>query len=103
MALDTIPAGWKLTVRLVSEDGKEVNGDHDPIGGLYPLADWRKGEYVTDRHPIHIDMNRTKTGTYGAWLGFTNNGRPVKVTTDLDTDDRYRVRLGTVTIVRGQN
>ena len=102
-ALDSIPASWKLTVRLIKEDGKEVNGDHDPIGGLYPPADWREGEYITDRHPIHIDMNRTKTGTYGAYLGFTNNGRPVKVTSELPSDDRHRVRLGTVTIVRGEN
>ena len=102
-ALKDIPSNWKLTVKLIRRGGGEVNGDHAPIGGLYPPGDWQEGEFVVDRHNIHIDMHRTKVGTYDALLGFTAGGRPVKVETDMETDSRHRVNLGTVTIVRGKN
>jgi len=102
-ALARVPASWKLTVKLVPEGGKPdaagtIDGDHDPIGGLYPPGDWVTGEYVQDRHKIHIDMHRCRPGTYGLWLGFTEGGRPVPAETALPRDARQRVRLGTVEI-----
>jgi len=102
-ALGAVPASYRLTVKLVPEsatpsDRAVIDGDHEPLGGLYPLADWRVGEYVRDRHKIHIDMHRCQPGTYGLWLGFTDNGRPVPVETTLPTDAKQRVKLGTVVI-----
>jgi hypothetical protein len=102
-ALARVPASWKLTVKLVPEEAGSdasslIDGDHDPIGGLYPLGDWQAGEFVQDRHKIHIDMHRSRPGTYGLWLGLTDGGRPVKVETSLPTDAKQRVRLGTVRI-----
>ncbi len=98
-AVDKLPAGWRLTVKLLQEGGAEVDGDHVPIGGLYPLGDWREGEFVVDRHTIHIDMHRTKPGTYGVWLGIADGRKPVQVQAEgLEVDSLQRVRLGTVTI-----
>jgi lipoteichoic acid synthase len=98
-ALGPVPADYKLSVSLVREDdGRTIKGDHEPIGGLYPPKMWRAGEYVVDRHSLHIDMYLSKTGRYGLWLGFTQNGRPVDVTGPSPTDTRKRVYLGAVTI-----
>ena len=100
-AMADIPANWKLTVKLVRADGETINGDHVPIGGLYPPGDWREGEYVVDLHRIHIDMNRSKPGSYTVWLGFKQGSKPVDSQSDLETDALQRVNLGTVTIERG--
>jgi hypothetical protein len=98
-ALRPIPEGWKLVVSLVRDgDGRTIKGDHEPIGGLYPMKLWREGEYVIDRHSLHIDMYLSKTGSYGLWLGFTAGGRPVDVVGKSPTDVRKRVYLGPVTI-----
>jgi len=98
-ALAKVPEDFKLVVSLVrEEDGRTVKGDHDPIGGLYPVKLWREGEYVVDRHSLHIDMYLSKVGRYGLWLGFTQNGRPVDVVGQSPTDTRKRVYLGSVTI-----
>ena len=109
-SLKTVARNWKLRVSLVREvaeasPGRKkksapvtIDGDHAPIGGLYPLSDWRRGEYVRDQHRIHIDMNRSKPGTYGVYLGFTRGRAPVPVETSLPRDDTSRVRIGTVTI-----
>jgi len=98
-AATEIPNGWKVTVKLLQEGGAEVDGDHVPIGGLYPPGDWQEGEYVVDRHTIHIDMHRTKPGKYGVWLGVLDGRKPVPVEAGgLEVDSLQRVRLGTVTI-----
>ncbi len=98
-ALSDIPASWTLSVELVGEDVRSsIVGDHDPINGLLPMRYWEAGEYVVDRHRIHIDMHRSQPGTYGLFLGIRAGRKPVPVTTSLPTDDRHRVRLGTVTI-----
>ncbi|MCK9463444.1 MAG: LTA synthase family protein [Proteobacteria bacterium] len=99
--LSIAPVGaWKLVVALVpeAEGGKPIKGDHDPIGGLFPPNLWRPGEYVVDRHSIHIDMYKSKVGKYGLWIGFQEGGRPVPVSGKSRTDERGRVYLGEVTI-----
>ncbi|MDD5309217.1 MAG: LTA synthase family protein [Deltaproteobacteria bacterium] len=97
-ALKEVPPSWKLVVRLVRDERVSIKGDHDPIGGLYPMSLWREGEYVVDRHRIHIDMYASKVGTYTAWLGFTDNGRPVPASGGAEIDAGQRVKLGTVVI-----
>ncbi|MCP4678912.1 MAG: sulfatase-like hydrolase/transferase [Deltaproteobacteria bacterium] len=97
-ALKNIPRNWRLTVRLEKNDGFQIKGDHAPISGLYPPKDWREGEYVVDKHKIHIDMYRSKTGTYTAWLGFRDGKKPVPVSGEGEFDSSHRVKLGTVTI-----
>jgi len=97
-ALDGIPANWKLTVKLIRDDGEEIDGNHVPIGGLYPPKFWRKKEYVVDLHRIHIDMHKCRPGTYQLRLGFQAGRKPVPVRGSLDADSRHRVNLGVVTI-----
>ncbi len=96
--LDTIPRHWKLTVKLVREDGKEIDGDHDPIGGLYPPDLWRVGEYVVDKHMLHIDMYKCKPGKYKVWLGFKKGSRSLPAVGKGKIDKNGRVLLGEVTI-----
>lgn len=96
-ALREIPGNWRLTVKMVRDDGETIDGDHVPIGGLYPPGDWRTGEYVVDRHRIHIDMHRSKPGTYGVYVGFLAGGKPVAASGG-EIDSRQRIRIGTVTI-----
>ncbi len=96
--LDTIPDNWKLTVKLVREDGRNIDGDHDPIGGLYPTRLWREGEYVVDKHMLHIDMYECKTGKYKIWLGFEKGSRSIPAVGAGEIDKDGRVLLGEVTI-----
>jgi hypothetical protein len=99
-AVKPLAGKWKLVAALVPDDGigRPIKGDHDPIGGLFPPELWRAGEYVVDRHAIHIDMYKSKVGAYGLWLGFEADGKPVPVSGKSPTDGRGRVYVGAVTI-----
>ncbi len=91
---------WRLSVKLIRDDGVSIDGDHEPLGGLYPPRFWREGEYVRDRHRIHIDGNSSKPGTYGVYVGFFRGRAPVKPSGDFETDGEGRVRIGTAVISR---
>jgi hypothetical protein len=96
--LGKIPVNWNLTVKLVREDGKNIDGDHDPLGGIYPPKLWREGEYVVDKHMLHIDMYKCKVGKYKIWLGFKNGSRSIPAVGAGEIDKDGRVLLGEVTI-----
>jgi lipoteichoic acid synthase len=96
--LKTVGDNWQLTVKLVREDGVTIRGDHVPIGGLYPPSEWREGEYVVDKHRIHIDMYRSKTGIYGVWLGFRAGSKYMPGQGQGEFDRYGQVKIGVVTI-----
>lgn len=98
-ALKSVPESWRLKVRLESDTGGAIKGDHVPINGLYPFAYWQEGEYITDKHMIHIDMYRSKVGNYKAYLFIEAGGRPVPITSgEGDHVEEDRVYLGDVVI-----
>lgn len=89
---------WKLSVKLIREDGVSIDGDHDPIGGMYPTKYWRQGEYIRDRHRIHIDGNTSRPGTYGIYVGFREGHNPVPVPKGVESDGEGRIRVGTAVL-----
>ncbi|MCP4600681.1 MAG: sulfatase-like hydrolase/transferase [Proteobacteria bacterium] len=99
-AQKSIPRSWRLNVQLVRDDGFTIGGTRTPISGLYPLYYWREGEYVTDKHKQYISIQKSKTGTYTAWLGFTARSESIPVKGRGEFDSQNRVRLGTVTITK---
>ena len=99
--LKDVPGSWALTVELTGENNEKINGDHIPIGGLYPPVKWSPGEYVTDKHMIHIDMHLVRPGVYRAYLGFKEGKKHVPAqgrgVDDIDEQNRYL--LGKVEIL----
>lgn len=66
-ALRATDRDWRLFVH-VRGPGKFINADHTPVSGAYPIRDWKPGEYVEDRHVIHIARN-SPPGRYTVMVG----------------------------------
>jgi hypothetical protein len=86
----TITWHWRVVERLVGSykpfvhidgQGQRLNGDHDPVDGLYPLRYWSEGDTVLDRQTLRVPVN-FRPGAYTIFLGF------------FQGDDRYEVTLG---------
>lgn len=98
--------GWRLFVHLLGPKGSQINADHVPALGTYPIPEWEPGDFVRDRHQIRIGSDK-KPGTYRVVLGMWNeqaeaNGKPsrAKPTGDpkyLDKDNRVYITDVTIT------
>jgi len=66
--LKEIPAGWKLFMHLQGPGGF-MNLDHAVVGGAYPLARWKPGQRIVDRHTFLLPANRPP-GAYLISVGF---------------------------------
>ncbi|MCA9580421.1 MAG: LTA synthase family protein [Myxococcales bacterium] len=85
-------------LHVVGEE-KMFNGDHEPVGGAYPVSRWKTGQYIQDRF-VFATRPDYPVGRYQIRSGFWRPGegrlKPVSVDTNVDEEDR--VLLGTVDV-----
>ncbi len=99
----TVAAYWEVLERPssnyevfihVDKGGNRLNGDHDTVGGNYPMRYWVPGEVVRDS--FVIDVSRADSaGEYTAWYGFFRGDDRLVV--DPPRGDN-RVNLGTLRV-----
>jgi hypothetical protein len=62
---------WKVFVHLEGPGGKRMVLDHVPVGELYPIAQWKKGDIIRDVQKFTLDAD-VKSGTATVWGGIFN-------------------------------
>lgn len=80
----------------VDTEGQRINGDHDPVDGMYPVRLWNEGDIVVDRQRVSVPAT-TPPGTYTMYIGFFRGESRLKVLSG-PKDDADRVLAGTVQI-----
>ncbi|GEM_PF-248217 len=67
--------GWKIFVHAHGPTfrgkRKMIHGDHVPVEGSYPVSEWKKGQYITDRHWLRMKPG-FPSGDYRVSFGFYN-------------------------------
>ncbi|MFB6350493.1 MAG: LTA synthase family protein, partial [Bradymonadaceae bacterium] len=87
-----IPVGWKLFMHGVTGSGLH-NFDHVPVDGLYPVGQWRRGEYIKDTYTVRVPkgVSSGKLDLYvGLWHKSSKKRAPVTAETEVD-EDRAKV------------
>ncbi len=65
-----------------------INGDHEPLGGRYPVRFWMNGDYIHDQHRITIP-GYCRAGRYSVNIGFFQGDDRMRVTGgDHDRENR---------------
>lgn len=59
--------GYKIFLH-IDGHGQRLNGDHDPVDELYPMARWQQGDIVVDRQELDVAANYPP-GVYTIWIG----------------------------------
>ncbi|MET0339720.1 MAG: glycosyltransferase family 39 protein [Polyangiales bacterium] len=80
----------------VDAEGQRINGDHDPVDGMYPVRLWTQGDIVVDRQRVSVPATATP-GTYTMYVGFFRGETRLKVSSG-PKDDTDRVIAGKVQI-----
>jgi 4-amino-4-deoxy-L-arabinose transferase-like glycosyltransferase len=93
------PAGHSIFVHFSTPGEALVNGDHPPVDGKFPTANWVPGEYIRDVFTTEFPLAVTSAGTYqlmvGVWPGGNRPG--IKITSG-ESDGNNAVPLGTVVV-----
>jgi len=67
--------GWRLFTHLEGANHQGyVNADHGPIGGKYPVSQWKPGEIIRDQHTVTLPGSWAAPSVQvyvGAWRGQT--------------------------------
>jgi hypothetical protein len=79
---------WEVFVH-IDGYGRRFNGDHDATSGLYPVSNWRPGDYIVDRAMIDLDPSFTE-GNYDLYFGFFKGSRRLEVKRGNNDDNRLR-------------
>jgi hypothetical protein len=98
-ALRTPPPDHQIFVHL-ERPGTLLNGDHHPLGGIFPTTLWAAGDELRDSHQVPLPLVVAPAGTYRVLVGFWPGGNtPVRLpVTAGGHDGRDRVFLGTVQV-----
>ena len=77
---------WKLFVHLIGPN-TYVNADHKPVGGLYPVSQWKANQIIRDEHTTTVpaDYKGKKITVY---VGFWQGKRRMKIKGPQDEEDR---------------
>jgi hypothetical protein len=93
------PSGYAIFVHLEQPGESLINGDHEPVGGVFPTARWLPGEYVRDEHTIELPLEVTGSPSYRLMVGLWPGGnKPRLPITAGASDGADRCPLGTVTV-----
>ncbi len=76
--------GWALFMHAVGpkvgDKTERLHGDHVPVGGSHPVAEWKKGQFITDHQWLRVRKDYP-SGECELMLGFyntQNKGRRAK-------------------------
>jgi hypothetical protein len=68
-------AGWKVFTHIEGPNHASfVNSDHGPVGGKYPVTQWKVGDIIRDQHTITVPAGWTHDTLMiyvGLWRGAT--------------------------------
>jgi hypothetical protein len=80
----------------VDAEGQRINGDHEPVDGLYPVRLWTQGDIVVDRQKVSVPATNPP-GKYMMYIGFFRGESRMKVLSG-PKDEADRVIAGTIQI-----
>jgi len=68
--LRPIPKHWQLFYHLqATKPHRFLNQDHSPVGGRYPVQQWKPGQYILDRHRFRLPVDMAAGGTVTLFIG----------------------------------
>ena len=87
----SVPGGYQPFLH-IDGYGQRLNGDHEPVGGRYPVRMWSEGDIVVDRHELRVPAN-FPPGDYTFFIGFYSGEARLEVVQGPE-DDANRVAAG---------
>ncbi len=93
--LEPVSGQWKVFIHLDAA-GQRINGDHDPVEGLFPTSNWAKGDLIQDDHHLLINHS-VSPDLFTLYAGLFQGSKRMPITEGSNDNDN-RAKLGTVRV-----
>ena len=93
--LRPVPGSFKMFVH-IDGHGLRLNGDHDPVNGVYPVRMWDEGDIIADRQELTVPANY-RSGPYTIYFGFFSGSTRLRVVEGANGGEN-RVNAGTLMV-----
>ncbi len=80
---------WRTFVHLEGAGAERLQLDHDTLGDLYPMEEWREGDMICDKHAFTVPPYSAPADRQ-LYFGLYRGNRRLKVTRGDHDDDRIR-------------
>ncbi len=77
---------WKTFIHIDGR-GRRFNGDHDTVGGRYPMKLWRPGDVIVDEYEFALDDD-LPAGSYAVYFGLFSGDDRMEVSAGEHDDNR---------------
>jgi hypothetical protein len=92
-------AGFKIFAHFDAPGEPRLIGDHHPLNGTFPTANWLPGEYIRDYFEVDVPLMTTPAGQYTLLVGFWPGGESKRWRITAGSNDGAdRARIGTIEV-----
>jgi 4-amino-4-deoxy-L-arabinose transferase-like glycosyltransferase len=81
-----ISGKWDTFIHIDGHN-RRFNGDHETLGGKYPMQHWQPGDYILDIYPFTLEPSFVP-GTYSVYYGLFSGNRRLEVKRGPQQEDR---------------
>lgn len=93
--LKPIPGSYRVFLH-IDANSQRIGGDHDPVGGKYPVRLWAVGDVIADHQKLDVPRNYD-ADAYTMFVGFYSGDTRMPVTAGAK-DDADRANAGVLRI-----
>ncbi|RME20004.1 MAG: hypothetical protein D6806_17270 [Deltaproteobacteria bacterium] len=97
--LRPVAKDWRVFVHVdgYGHEFYRINGDHDPVGGLFPTSRWMPGDIVRDSVVLRVPFEY-RPGRFTIYVGMYIGPRRMRVLPGFPQDGANRIRAGFIDI-----
>ena len=97
--LEEIEEDYTLVTQLEGHHGEtyRIDQSHQGVNGAYPTSMWRVGEVIREKYQVEVPRDYPPI-RYALWVGVRNDGEELNVSSDAETDESNRVKVGEIEV-----
>ena len=91
---------YTLVAQFEGRHGKtyRIDQSHQGVNGAYPTSMWREGEVIKEEYQVEVPADYPPI-RYALWVGVRDGEEGLQVTSDIESDEEDRVRLGQIEVL----
>ena len=101
--LEEMEEDYTLVTQFEGHHGKtyRIDQSHQGVNGVYPISLWSQGEIIREEYEVEVPAEYPPI-RYVLWVGVRNGAEELSVSSEVETDESNRVKVGEIEVAPGE-